>query len=495
MSIMNVPSGGTVLVATNDGAMREILTTLLRSIASPFIEATDSTYTIRVAQQQAPDLVLLDLVLEGADGFTTCQQIRTTPAIAEIPVILIAAAQDAESRLQGLRAGADHVLGRPLNLDELRLYITNTLQHRRYRQLVEERTKFAWIAERTDTGYLIIDAQDRLLYASAAARRYLNLPTTTADLPSQPFLALAQQTYQCQPHEAWAYWPMPTPAQVTRYMVLPETLHSRTFWLQVEVLPLSGGNDPNYLVSLHDVSTMMELQHNIRGFQTLVIHKLRTPLVGILGSLELLSTDPEVLKTSMTADLVNIALQSARRLHSDVADVISYLQSESHIDPYPGLVLQQLGARVQMIASNLGLGTLPVTLPAELALLRIALPPRTLDIILYELLDNAIKFHPTRSPQVRIDVRRSSEQHIEMLITDDGQHLSPEQLGAALLPYYQGEKTVTGEVQGMGLGLSTVMTLLWRNGSRIALSNRSDRPGVVITLSIPLSSAATPPTT
>ncbi len=493
---MVVPSGSTILVATNDGAIREALTTLLNDAGYCFVEATTGTQALADAQHYMPDLILLTMPLEGMDGATVCQQIRNTPNIADVPIVLICPADDPASRMQGLQAGADHVLSKPLDLPELRLRITNIVQRNRYRQLVEERTKFAWIAERDETGYLILDAQDQILYANPAARRYLNLPTQpTEALPAQPFHTLAQQLYRCEPADAWSIWPQPVPAAVTRYLILPESLHSPALWLAVEVVPLSSGNHPNYLVRLNDVSSMMELQHNMRGFQTLVIHKLRTPLVGILGSLELLSSDPDIHQQKMITDLVNIALHSARRLHNEVNDVISYLQSESHVDPYPGLVLQHLAARVQAIADNLGLGAVPLTLPDELAPLRIALPARTLDIILYELLDNAIKFHPTRSPQVSIAVRRSRTHEIEMSISDDGKHLSPEQLGSALLPYYQGEKSVTGEVPGMGLGLSTVTSLLWRNNSSITLHNRPNQPGLVATLHIPLSVAAPPPTT
>jgi len=64
--------------------------------------------------------------------------------------------------------------------------------------------------------------------------------------------------------------------------------------------------------------------------------------------------------------------------------------------------------------------------------------------------------------------------------------LSPEQLANMWIPYYQGEKYFTGEVDGMGLGLSMVGTLIWEVGGSCQAYNRTDSKGVVIELTLPL---------
>ena len=68
---------------------------------------------------------------------------------------------------------------------------------------------------------------------------------------------------------------------------------------------------------------------------------------------------------------------------------------------------------------------------------------------------------------------------------DDGLSLSPEQIANAWMPYYQGERYVTGNVPGMGLGLSTVAALVWEVGGQCRLANRVDGTGVVVELSSP----------
>ncbi len=485
---MSAPLGGTVLFANDDQELREVLAALLTQLGYEYIATTSGAQAIQAALQILPDLIILDVLLPDRDGYSICRHIRNTPQIAEVPILLITATDTPEARLEGLQAGADDFLAKPIAVSELQLRIRNVLRLNRYRLLREERAKFTWMAEQNDVAYLILDAEDYIVYANQVARRYIEqLPSpVSAAFPSQPFLELVQQRYNCEPHDAWANWPHPAPNNAMRYLVLPETIHNRAFWLEVEVAPLSHRTPTSYLVRLRDVTPLMNLQHDMRGFQTLVMHKLRTPLVGILGGLELLLHDPTVQQQPMVRDLLEIVMQSARRLHSDVTDVVSYLQSESIVDPYPGLVLHHLQGRVQLIAKDLGIGSLHFEMPDELNPLRISLPARTLDIIFYELLDNSIKFHPTRSPQITITVQRVEPQRIAITITDDGLHLAPEHLTAALTPYYQGEKTLTGEVPGMGLGLPTVTTLLWRNGGTIVIGNRPDRPGVTVTLLVPL---------
>lgn len=485
---MSAPLGGTVLFADDDLELRKTLATLLTQLGYEYLAATSGAQAIDAALQHLPDLIILDVLLPDQDGYSICRHIRNTPQLAEVPIILITATDTPEARLEGLQAGADDFLAKPIDVTELQLRIRNVLHLNRYRQLREERAKFTWMAEQNDVAYLILDADDYIAYANQVARRYivqLSSPLS-ATFPSFTFLELVQQQYNCEPRDEWANWPHPTPNNAPRYLVLPETIHNRAFWLEVEVVPLSHRTPTSYLVRLRDVTSRMNLQHDMRGFQTLVMHKLRTPLVGILGGLELLLSDPLVQAQPMIRDLLDIIMQSARRLHSDVTDVVSYLQSESVVDPYPGLVLQHLQGRVQLIAENLGIGSIHFAMPAELNPLRISIPARTLDIIFYELLDNSIKFHPTRTPQLTITVQRVEPQRIAITITDDGLHLPPEHLTAATNPYYQGEKTLTGEVPGMGLGLPTVTTLLWRNGGTVEIGNRPDRPGIMVTLLVPL---------
>lgn len=107
------------------------------------------------------------------------------------------------------------------------------------------------------------------------------------------------------------------------------------------------------------------------------------------------------------------------------------------------------------------------------------------DLICYELLQNSKKFHPRQNPEVSINVRFENG-FVHFTFTDDGSGLPPAQLQQATKPYYQSEKGFTGQVPGMGLGLSMVSMMVRKVGGSIRLRNRADKPGLVVELRVPV---------
>jgi K+-sensing histidine kinase KdpD len=105
---------------------------------------------------------------------------------------------------------------------------------------------------------------------------------------------------------------------------------------------------------------------------------------------------------------------------------------------------------------------------------------------LWEVLENAQKFHPQHTPKVDISISSFDAQTIRLCVQDNGMTLSPRQLERIWVPYIQGEKSFTGEVPGMGLGLPLVSTLVWQAGGSVRLTNRVDQPGVIVELLLPI---------
>jgi putative two-component system response regulator len=94
---------------------------------------------IALAAQILPDVILLDVMMPGMNGFEVCQQIRSMVSLAEVPIILITALDDRESRMTGLEAGADDFITKPFDVHELLIRIQNMTRLNRYRLLIEQR--------------------------------------------------------------------------------------------------------------------------------------------------------------------------------------------------------------------------------------------------------------------------------------------------------------------------------------------------------------------
>ncbi len=79
------------------------------------ITATSGAEAIEKAEAQGPDIILLDVMMPGMDGFETCQRLKSNPATAHIPVVMVTALTAATDRVRGLEAGADDFLSKPVN--------------------------------------------------------------------------------------------------------------------------------------------------------------------------------------------------------------------------------------------------------------------------------------------------------------------------------------------------------------------------------------------
>jgi two-component system cell cycle response regulator len=79
------------------------------------LTANDGATVLEIVADSMPDIVLLDVMMPGMDGFEVCQRIKETPATVYIPVVMVTALSEVSDRVKGLEAGADAFLTKPVN--------------------------------------------------------------------------------------------------------------------------------------------------------------------------------------------------------------------------------------------------------------------------------------------------------------------------------------------------------------------------------------------
>jgi len=471
-----------VLVVDDEPDVRETVAALLSPDGYELRFATNGHEALAAARGAPPDLVLLDVMMPHLDGFETCRRLRADPVLTDVPVVLVTVLDDRESRLKGFDAGADDFVSKPFDRLELRARVRTIVRLNRYRRLLSERERFAWVVEASHFGYLTLDDTGHVTYANTTARHLLGLPPA-APLPlGESFLARVQRLYRLEPAPAWREW-TPTAANgVRRYLVRPETTEAEALWLSVQVLPspVAGGE---CVVRLHDVTASVLIHRSLRSFRAFVAHKLHTPLHQVLAAVEVVRDF--VPPDSDANEWVDIATTSSARLRAAVDDVLSYTDEVQHPGEGAGLGLDDLAPLVAEVATTQGVTRLVTHVPPELATSRLRFSPRAMFVVLNELLENSKKFHPANDPLVTIDVERVSASAVRVRVADDGRPLSPEKIRDVWTPSFQGEKYFTGEQPGMGLGLPQVAMLVWNVGGTCDFSNRPDGPGVVIDLVLP----------
>lgn len=90
---------------------------------------------VDIAQEYLPDLIVCDIMLSGIDGFEVLKRIKTSEITAHIPIVMLTARSDLESKIEGLNSHADDYLSKPFNPNELLVRITNLIEGRKKLQL------------------------------------------------------------------------------------------------------------------------------------------------------------------------------------------------------------------------------------------------------------------------------------------------------------------------------------------------------------------------
>lgn len=122
----------TLLVVDDDSEIRELLADYLGKHGFRALVAEDAEAMRQRMADETPDLLIVDLMLPGEDGFTICRELRRS---SDIPIIMLTASSDDTDRILGLELGADDYLGKPFNPRELLARVKAVLRRTQPRTL------------------------------------------------------------------------------------------------------------------------------------------------------------------------------------------------------------------------------------------------------------------------------------------------------------------------------------------------------------------------
>lgn len=117
-----------VLVVDDEPMARTLLRLMLVRSGFEVLEAADGYEALAKVKEQLPDIMILDVMMPGMDGFTVCEALRQEDASAELPIIMLSAKTDSVSVRKGLAVGATKYLTKPISQDELTRNVMETLE-------------------------------------------------------------------------------------------------------------------------------------------------------------------------------------------------------------------------------------------------------------------------------------------------------------------------------------------------------------------------------
>jgi putative two-component system response regulator len=133
MPLSDPQSAYRVLVVDDEAGNRELMTRLLER-HHYHVHAVDSGEAARdylAAASILPDLILLDVMMPGIDGFSFCRELKQNPMTRLIPIVLLTSL-DSQHRIEGITAGADDFLSKPVQFEELTARAANLVQLKRH---------------------------------------------------------------------------------------------------------------------------------------------------------------------------------------------------------------------------------------------------------------------------------------------------------------------------------------------------------------------------
>ena len=182
------PINPTVMVVDDTPANLHLLSEMLHSQGWRVQLFPRAKLALKAAQQQAPDLILLDIMMPEMDGFALCQQLKADARLCKIPIIFISALADTESKIRAFTVGGMDYVTKPFQMDEvlarirthLELYRMQREQENRQQdleRLVRERTADLLRAQRVARiGSWRLDLESQALYWSPETYRLFGIP-------------------------------------------------------------------------------------------------------------------------------------------------------------------------------------------------------------------------------------------------------------------------------------------------------------------------------
>jgi putative two-component system response regulator len=143
----------TILIVDDDEGSRELLVFALEGGGYKLLVAGTGPEALAIATTNLPDLMLLDVMMPGMDGYEVCRILRSASRTAEMPIVMITALDDRESKLNGIEAGADDFLSKPVDRIELRARVRTITRLNRYRRLIEDQVRLEVAAAELELAY------------------------------------------------------------------------------------------------------------------------------------------------------------------------------------------------------------------------------------------------------------------------------------------------------------------------------------------------------
>src|SRR5262245_19282124 len=116
---MTAARGELILVADDDGDVRELVVFRLERAGYRVVTAADGQEAVEVALERSPDVCVIDVMMPKLDGYQVTERLRASPGLAEVPIVLLTASVEDAAVSRGFEVGASDYIKKPFGPHEL----------------------------------------------------------------------------------------------------------------------------------------------------------------------------------------------------------------------------------------------------------------------------------------------------------------------------------------------------------------------------------------
>jgi DNA-binding response OmpR family regulator len=173
---------GVILIVDDTPDNLALLSDALDEVGYMVLVALDGLSALSRIQRRRPDLILLDAMMPGLDGFETCQRIKADAATAEIPVLFMTALTDSEHVVKGFAAGGIDYVTKPINTEEVLARVASHLRTARILQTARAASQAQPLTLNDEPAYATLSARFQLTEREVEVLRWVACGKTNRDI-------------------------------------------------------------------------------------------------------------------------------------------------------------------------------------------------------------------------------------------------------------------------------------------------------------------------
>ncbi len=459
---------------------------------------TNGERALEAVQASLPDLILLDIVMPGMDGYEVCERLKADERTRDIPIIFISALDAIEDKVRAFDVGGLDYIPKPFQAAEVLARLNTHLALRelsisleaqiaaRTAEIIAEKEKSETILRSVGDAIAVTDLEMKVAYANEAF-------TTLTGYAAQDIIG----------HSIYAFGSEKLPEQNGQPLqslletgedwqgeVVVRCKDGRTYDAALTIAPVrdADGQLTGYVFSHRDIGRLKNLDQSRSQFVTDFSHQLRTPVATLQLYTHLMLQKEQSEEDQRRLEMMESEITHLIDLIRDILE-ITRLGSGQAVTAWEPIslsaVIDKVITRSQSQAEVAELTLVVKPLPPDLPVLRG--DRNLLTRLLEEIVENAIVF-TLPGGRVSVEAQAIKDTHrnwVTISVQDTGLGIMPEEQGRIFDRFFRGSMAKSRRLHGTGLGLSIAQEIVRAHGGRITVESR-EREGSTFTIWLPL---------